>query len=387
MSETFKDLTGLKSAPRESWDGSFVAWAYAQFGVPAFSTTVWARPEPAKEEEPEGDENGQPAAEGGEGTEQPERPARFEGRRRPGGGGGGGMMGGRRGGGMMGGEEAGGGGEPPMGGGGGGGGMMPARRRPGGGEGGGGEKLTPSGVGDISQETIDELLAAAEAAGFPVTGDMMASMTEQDIERYAQMAGVQVRRVSKDGGGREAQNKEEAAWLTYSDEQRDGTGFVDWVEYDHPQLGHVEIGGWVPYFKNNPPASDVPALAEKQCDFIIELLGRFPDVSLTEPEITRLAPGLFEVKAALVNDGWLPAGTAMARRNQRARPYVVRLSTDYEDIVTGRRIERVWSLAGSGGREDFRWIIKAADNSNLVLTVYSEKYGRFDHTVTLRPTD
>lgn len=360
MSEKFKEITGLTSAPRESWDGSFVAWAYAQFGVPAFSTTVWTRPEPEKkvdkqEDKQEGDEGGEQAVEGA-GTQQPERPSRFEGRRRPGGG-----MGG----------------------------MMPGGRHPGGAEGGGGggdETLTPSGIGDISQQTIDELLAAAEAAGFPVTGEMMASMTEQDVERYAQMAGVQIRRVSKDGADGEAQNKEDFAWLKYSDEQREGAGFLDWTEYDHPQLGHVEIGGWVPYFKTNPPAADVPALAEKQCDFVIELLGRFPDVSLMEPEITRLAPGLYEVKAALVNDGWLPAGTAMARRNQRARPYVVRLSTDDEDMVTGQRIERVWSLAGSGGREDYRWIIKAPDDSDLTITVFSDKYGEFERTVKLTAT-
>jgi len=196
--------------------------------------------------------------------------------------------------------------------------------------------------------------------------------------------GIEVRRVKGAKGGGDAKNKEDAAWLGYSDEQRDGAGFVAWTPFDHPEFGEVHIGGWVPYFRTNPPPDAIAEITDKQVQFVLDLAGRFPEVSLTEPEIKRLASGLYEVKAALVNDGYLPTGTAMAVKNRRARPYVVRLDTPNEQVVTGKRVNKIWSVPGSGGREQMRWIVRGSDGSRLKITVYSEKFGQFEKVVTLR---
>jgi hypothetical protein len=206
------------------------------------------------------------------------------------------------------------------------------------------------------------------------------------VESFAKRSGIKIRRVKGHQGaaGGKAKNKEDTAWLAYSDETRDGSGFVPWQKLEHPQLGPVEVGGWVPYFKVNPPPDEIDAIAEKQTAFVLDLAGRFPRVSLAEPEITRLAAGLYEVKTALVNDGYLPTGTAMAVRNRRARPYVVRLSVDSEHVLTGQRVNKTWSVPGSGGRASYRWIIQSPDGSELTITVYSEKFGEFKRTVWLR---
>jgi hypothetical protein len=312
------DGKGLKKVPSDKSEGAFHAWAYAQFGVPSFSTPLWTRPEPEDEKESGG----------------------------------------------PGGDEAG----------------------ADGGEAGDGDDLTPSGVGDISQETIDELRASAESRGFEISDEMLTQLTPRMVESFAKRSGITIRRVKGQDGaaGGKAKSKVDAAWLAYSDETRDGSGFVDWQPFEHPQLGPVEVGGWVPYFKVNPPPGEIDAIAGKQTAFVLDLAGRFPRVSLAEPEITRLAAGLYEVKTALVNDGYLPTGTAMAVRNRRARPYVVRLSVDPERILTGRRVNKTWSVPGSGGRQEFRWIVQVPDGTELTITVYSEKFGQFERTVWLR---
>jgi hypothetical protein len=311
--------------PGDKSRGTFFDWAYAQFGVPSFTTPLWTRPEAPAEEKgkPDAGDDGESGGEGegeGEGAD------------------------------------------------------------------GGDEGLTPSGVGDISLETLEELRAGAEARGFEVTDEMVAQLTPQRVEQFAKQMGIKVRRVKGDAAaaGGAARNKEDAAWLAYSDEQRDGAGFVEWQAFEHPQLGAVEIGGWAPYFKANPPPAEIDAIAEKQTAFVVDLAGRFPLVSLSEPEITRLAAGLYEVKAAVVNDGYLPTGTAMAVKNRRARPYVVRLSVNQDRILTGQRVNKIWSLPGSGGRKPFRWIIRAADGTELTITLYSEKFGEFQRTMWLR---
>ncbi len=242
----FREMTGLEDAPRDSGDGAFFAWAYAQFGVPSFATPLWTGAQPGKNER---DKEGSP---------------------------------------------------------------------------------------------------------------------KQDGDR-------------SDGG----ESGEEAAWLLYSDEQRDGEGFVDWTPFEHPELGTVEIGGWAPFFKTNPPADAIDGIAGKQLEFVLDLAVRLPDITLTEPEITKLASGLYRVKMALENNGFLPTGTAMAVRNRRARPHVVRLSVPVEQVISGRPVHKVWSIPGSGGRESLNWMVKAPDNSMLTVTVYSEKYGEFKVTFPL----
>ena len=64
ISERFEEITGLKKVPNVPAEGAFFAWAYTQFGVPSFTTPLWHRPEPAKEEEKDKD---QPDAEEKEG--------------------------------------------------------------------------------------------------------------------------------------------------------------------------------------------------------------------------------------------------------------------------------------------------------------------------------
>ena len=74
----------------------------------------------------------------------------------------------------------------------------------------------------------------------------------------------------------------------------------------------------------------------------------------------------------------------MAVKNRRARPYVVRLDVANDKVVTGKRVNKIWSVPGSGGREQMRWIVRGTDGGRLNITVYSEKFGQFEKAVTLR---
>lgn len=341
IGERFREITGLEKVQADDTEGAFHAWAYAQFGVPAFTTPLWGRPEPKKAE----DEKGEKGA-----------------------------------------DAAGGGAAPP-----------PAAAPPAV----NGSGLTPSGIGDISKETMDELRAFAEAQGMQVTDEMITQITPEQVEGFARQAGVEIRRVAgpaaapaeaKPAGGatserdKKPRDAEEAAWLKYSDDERGGGGFVAWQKIQHSQLGEVEIGGWAPYFKIDPPPDAIDGIAGKQVEFVLDLAGRFPAISAAAPQVTRLAPGLYEVQMALVNEGALPTGTAMAVRNRRARPTVVRLSVGPEQVLTGQRVSKFWSIPGSGGRQDLRWIVRAADGSDLGITVFSEKLGEFSVTAKLDAT-
>ena len=386
ISEKFVELTKLKNVNQPNWDGSFVAWAYAQYGVPSFSTSLWTRPDPIEEESKEKETSGEmseakptegerPRSGRGRGgfnrremvaefdkngdgeLSDDERKAMREAMQEKYGGRGGRPQG------------------PPRG--------EPQNTPP---SSGGSEDLTPSDIGDISQETLDELLQAAEAAGYPVTEEMMEGITPEDIEMYAKMSGIQIRRVKEKDAGNKS-NSEDVAWLVYSDDQRDGNGFIEWSTFDHPQLGTVEIGGWVPYFKTLPPTDEIDSITEKQVGFINDIANRLPKIQLSTPTVTKLGNNIWEIKVAVVNNGWFPTGTAMAKKNKRARPLVVRLDVPNDTIVSGQKVNRIWSLQGSGTRQWYKWILKGKPEKKVTITLFSEKFGSKSISISLKNTD
>ncbi|MGD2109491.1 MAG: hypothetical protein PVI86_08870, partial [Phycisphaerae bacterium] len=182
-------------------------------------------------------------------------------------------------------------------------------------------------------------------------------------------------------------DNEDAAWLKYSHEQRGGAGFVPWTPFAHPQLGDVEIGGFAPFFRIVPPPSDLQSIAEKQLAFLLDLGGRFPDVSLVTPQVTRLAETVYEIRTEIVNRGYFPSGLAIAEVNRRVRPIVVSLDVDLLRVLGGRRVEKIWSIPGSGGRHKLRWVVQGDPDSSVIIKFTSEKYGDTSVNIRLTPTN
>jgi len=315
--ELFKEATGFKTASKEEIAGSFHAWLYAQRGIPSFAVNAWSRPEPESTEE-----NDESDTDSKESTEDSET--------------------------------------DPSG-------------------------LTPSGIGDISQETIDELMAAYEAEnGEPVDDSMIASVTPEMIEGFAAQAGIVVQRVKaaessdddpiKDEKPKKKKKSEDAKWLEYF-EQAGIDGFVDWQPFNHPTLGKVEIGGFVPLSRINPPADQLDAISEKLTKFVIDLIDTRPEISIVGPEIKELAGGLFEIRVSIVNNGEMPTSTSFSQTKHTIRPIVVRLSTPVESILTGQGVSRIWGIKPHGGHSDHRWIIRSDNINSESIEIIDPRFG------------
>ena len=61
----------------------------------------------------------------------------------------------------------------------------------------------------------------------------------------------------------------EKALLAFSDKELQGKGFIPWKAYKHPTLGEVEIGGFVPYTANTPPAAMMQNLLQGQVPWVL----------------------------------------------------------------------------------------------------------------------
>lgn len=164
---------------------------------------------------------------------------------------------------------------------------------------------------------------------------------------------------------RKVGDTDDAKWLKYSDEQRGGEGFIDWKPFDHPQLGPVEIGGFVPGFKVNPPEEELARLADEQTRFVAALLGKLPRLTGPRAEVTRLGNGLWRVAARVTNDGYLPLQPAMGVKTRRVAPSVLLIDLPQDRIVSGSKLVRFPSLEGSGAAADAEWIVRADDGSTV----------------------
>jgi hypothetical protein len=161
-------------------------------------------------------------------------------------------------------------------------------------------------------------------------------------------------------------DEEDAAWLAYSVQMRGGVGFVPWTKAAHPQLGEVEVGGWVAGFKDNPPIAEVRPQGEKLADALAKLAAWRPRVEVRSPTVTVLAPNLYRVNLDLVNAGRLPTVQRGGRAEGVTPANVVRISTPLDRIRTGRRMDIVRGM-DPGEVRGLEWTVSAEPGETVTV--------------------
>ncbi len=162
-------------------------------------------------------------------------------------------------------------------------------------------------------------------------------------------------------------------------------GFVNWTPFRHPKLGNVDIGGFRPYAATNPPAAQIADLGRKDVDFVLYLASLLPRVSVAGTTVTRLGGGLFRIEAEVQNSGFLPTATAQGVLARSVKPTMVQLGVDPADLVSGdAKTSFFQSLAGSGNRQKYQWIVKGKPGTPVQLKVMSQKGGTETVSLTLQ---
>ena len=169
-------------------------------------------------------------------------------------------------------------------------------------------------------------------------------------------------------------------------EGMDVEAFADWTSFQHAELGEVEIGGFLPYVSQNPPASQVAELGEKHGEFLTELAGMLPRVSIAETEVTAHGGGVFTVSVEVENSGFLPTALQQGTRARAVNATFVQIQIDDDDILSGaEKTTNVEVLSGSGTRsEKVTWVIRGREGANVEIKLQSQKAGHDTATVTLR---
>jgi hypothetical protein len=187
---------------------------------------------------------------------------------------------------------------------------------------------------------------------------------------------------------------EELQLLAWVDENVTG-GYVDWYEYDHPQLGPVELGGWHSELVfRNPPPHLLEAEVAPHTQLALRLALSSPQLRHRDTIVDRVGDDSWRVRVVVENAGWMKTSvTQRAIDAGSVRPMVATIDLpDGAELVTGttrldlgqldgRALKQnaVRSFGGSsdgtGDRTVAEWLVRAPAGSTCDVTVAHDRAG------------
>ncbi|HTQ10515.1 MAG TPA: M14 family metallopeptidase, partial [Fimbriimonadaceae bacterium] len=205
---------------------------------------------------------------------------------------------------------------------------------------------------------------------------------------------------------REHPFSDDLTMLKWSDEKLGGNGYVAWREFDHPQLGKVEIGGWDHmYAFRNPPAEYLEAEVKPLGEWVAWQAACSPCLELRGVQTEPVGDKHVRIRFAVQNTGWLPTNVSkIAVDRKLCRGVIGEIFKDGKPLEGKGETEpswlhsgsirqdagqlRGWSLVAAGGSMDttddvaiFQWVVDAGASYDLVAR--HERAGVVRHTVSV----
>jgi len=174
----------------------------------------------------------------------------------------------------------------------------------------------------------------------------------------------------------------EEAMLDFVDSQPGNKGFAEWEAFDHPTLGPVEIGGFVPYMETTPPYEWTDSLLNLQVPWILKLAGELPDLSIYETHTTAKGNGIYQLDIWIENSAFIPFPTDMGSRNRQPAPAVLTLEGEQMKFISGYRRTPISSVGGKA-RIKTTLIIQMEKPGDIILKLESKTAGHDFQTINI----
>jgi len=180
--------------------------------------------------------------------------------------------------------------------------------------------------------------------------------------------------------------KDERAALRWVDRSAPD-GFVPWTPVTHPDFPDrtVEVGGFKPFVLVDPPAATLDSVVREQTDAALLVAGRLPRVELRDLEVERVGDRVYRITARVANTGFFPTASRLGERVTWPRRIRVDLGTaSGQELASGRAVQLLDPLDGSGGSTELTWIVVGTAGSRVTLKASSPVAGSASQTITLR---
>ncbi|CAM5783422.1 M14 family metallopeptidase [Brevibacillus borstelensis] len=165
-------------------------------------------------------------------------------------------------------------------------------------------------------------------------------------------------------------------WMNDHIPELKGKLFQNWMAYDHPQLGKVEIGGWNPKFwnQNAPAGSYLKQAVEKQSKFNLELAKSLPLLVVTKTEVKKNQDGTSTVSVTVTNEGFLPDALKQAWLVKIVRKGSASIELGDGLALADENTDKIQDAGFFGGAleeeertKTFSWTVKGKGNAEVTI--------------------
>ena len=191
-------------------------------------------------------------------------------------------------------------------------------------------------------------------------------------------------RKEKEGDKRNKDEREQLKWF----DEHAPDAFIAWQAIEHPDFPgkRVEVGGYRPFARTNPPLAMLADLAAKHGDFLTELTQRLPRIEIARTECRLLADSLYEIEILVSNRGFLPTSLTHGETTREVYPTRVVLELEPQCFLAGTKTTMLPSIAGSGGTAKVRYTVRVPDRKEVRFQVISMLAGRAEGIIELLKT-
>ncbi|KEO73102.1 M14 family metallopeptidase [Anditalea andensis] len=133
------------------------------------------------------------------------------------------------------------------------------------------------------------------------------------------------------GRGNQDEEMDVDKYLTFGD------AFVNWEEYDHPQFGTIEVGGFKKNFGRAHPGFLLEQDAHRNMAFTIYHAYQTPKLSVSDVKERDLGGGVKEITATIFNERIMPTHSSQDLKYNIERPDYVTISG--ASVITGMIVE------------------------------------------------
>ena len=200
---------------------------------------------------------------------------------------------------------------------------------------------------------------------------------------------------------REHSVEDDLTLLKWADETYPGA-YVDWYEFDHPELGKVELGGWdIINYWFNVPFDRLEQEVAPHSDWALFHLLISPFLEVRSLDVEQLGESSFLVRLVLQNTGWLPTNvTQKALERHAVRDLEVELELPAGARLVGGEVKtQVGQLKGrvekrsttwwgndesSADLTKLEWVIEAPAGTEIGLEARHQRAGTIRRRLTLQ---
>ena len=191
---------------------------------------------------------------------------------------------------------------------------------------------------------------------------------------------------SKKPGGDSKKTRDQRLWdWLQTTNQQDA--FVQWKEIKHPDYPDkkVEVGGFKQFAATNPPSDSLSSISKKYYPFLFRLGTWLPHIDVQNLKVENLHDNVYRVTLNVVNPGFLPTNTQIGIQNKWCPKIKLALIlTDKQQLVSGRVLQFIDHLDGSGGNQKMSWMVMGKKGDTVNLSIGSPMTGTIIKDVKLQ---